>query len=697
MKNRKTYVIFLFILFLYFSYLMQENYLIYNTKDNKTILFGREEKEYTNIKPFLSNYNSLEYVWNHTWGGNDSDRVYGVVIDSSDNIYVAGTTESFGAGKEDIYLVKYDKSGNKKWDVTWGGDKDDCCFKMILDSSENIYIAGTTESFGSGRDDICLVKYDNSGMQLWNHTWGGNGIDSCVAITLDSSENIYIAGGIFNTIKGITSMCLVKYDKSGNYKWNCTWGEKIFNRATGLVLDSSDNIYITGYTQNYDSQSADVYLLKYNNSGNFQWNRTWGSTNTDFGKVVIIDSSDNIYIAGSTQSFGEGGYDIFLVKYNISGTMLWNHTWGGSQWDSCSEVALDSSNNIYIGGYTKSFGAGWDDMCLVKYNSSGTQLWNRTWGGGNPESCNAIILDSLDNIYIAGGTSSFGQGYYGAPTRIDDMTIVKYNSLGTQQWNCTWGGSQWDSCSELALDSSNNIYLAGDMDVDLEPDYNYDMCLVKFSSEPQIIINSPSHNEFFKNDAPNFDISISVVEGVLNTTWYSLDDGITNITLNELIGIIDQAEWNKKGDGGVTIQLHANDTTSNEGYAEMIVRKDTTAPISSISFVPHSGTNIVNISTLFTLTSDDGIGSGVSNINYKINNSDFIEYNEPFNLSGYEFGDYNISYSAIDTVGNIEEINTLLVKIVDIGIIPGYDLVVLFSIIGLISVILIKYRYKVYN
>jgi len=688
MKNRKTYVIFLFILFLYFSYLMQENYLIYNTKDNKTILFGREEKDYTNIKPILSNNNPLEYVWNHTWGGDYwDDRGKVMAIDSSDNIYVAGTTGSFGAGKEDMYVVKYDKSGNKKWDITWGGEKDDGCVGMVLDSSTNLYLAGN-----SG-DDMCLVKYNSSGIQQWNRTWDGDrNYERCQTIAMDSLENIYVAGQA-----RFGDMYIAKYDKFGNCKWNRTWSKKKFNSVSGIVLDSLNNIYISGNTQTYDTLSADLYLVKYNNSGTHLWNLTWGGTKTEFGSGIIIDSYDNIYVTGITSSFESESWDMFLVKYNKSGRQLWNRTWGGSEGDECSEIALDSSNNIYIGGETGSFGAGWDDMCLVKYNSSGTQLWNRTWGGGNPERCNAIILDSLDNIYIAGGTSSFGQGYFNMPTRIDDMTIVKYNSLGTQQWNCTWGSSDRDTCSEVALDSSNNIYLMGYMDCDLEPDYNYDMCLVKFSSEPQIIINSPSHNEFFKNDAPNFDISIYVVKGDLNTTWYSLDDGITNITLNELIGIIDQAEWNKKGDGRLIIQLHANDTMGNKGYAEMIVRKDTTAPISSILFVPHSGTNIVNISTLFTLTSDDGIGSGVSNINYKINNSDFIEYNEPFNLSGYEFGDYNISYNAIDTLGNIEEINTLLVKIVDIGIIPGYDLVVLFSIIGLISVILIKNRYKVYN
>lgn len=634
MKNRKTYVIFLFILFLYFSYLLQENYLIYNTKDNKTILFGREDKNYTNIKPFLSNNNPLEYVWNHTWGGDKEDYGEGIVIDSFDNIYVAGNTYSFGTGGKRTCILKYDKSGNYKWDKTIDGDF--TCYAMALGSLDNIFLAGVSIIHGPGGGaNFGLIKYDSSGGYQWNRSWDAGANDNAFAIAIDSLNNIYLTG-YTDLGTGGCNMSLVKLNNSGMHQWNCTWGGIEYDTGLGVVIDSSDNIYVTGYTHSFGAGLEDMFLVKYNSSGVQQWNCTWGGIYSDTGHGVAIDSSHNIYITGNTRSYGAGKTDMYLVKFSNSGIQLWNRTWGEFDYDNAYGIAIDSSDDIYIGGYTHSFGAGQDDMCLVKYNSSGVQQWNRTWGGNDYDFCKALGLDSSKNVYLAGSTKSFGIG-------------------------------------------------------------DYDICLIKYSIEPQITINSPNHNEFFKNDAPNFNISISVLEGDLNTTWYSLDGGIINITFSELIGTIDQTEWNKKGDGTITIQLYANDTTSNDGYAEMIVRKDTTAPISSISFVPHSGTNIVNISTLFTLTSDDGIGSGVSKINYKINNSDFIEYNEPFNLSGYEFGDYNISYSAIDTVGNIEEINTLLVKIVDIGIIPGYDLVVLFSIIGLISVILIKYRYKVYN
>ncbi|MFX1279823.1 MAG: OmpL47-type beta-barrel domain-containing protein [Promethearchaeota archaeon] len=179
---------------------------------------------------------------------------------------------------------------------------------------------------------------------------------------------------------------------------------------------------------------------------------------------------------------------------------------------------------------------------------------------------------------------------------------------------------------------------------------------------PEVFIISPNYNEFFGMVAPNFEISIT--ESNLHSTWYNLNGGI-NITFNLLSGMVNQTEWDKLTNGSVTIQFFANDTWGLEGFAEITIWKDTYAPISLIEFTPHSGIDIVNESTDFTLTADDGLGSGVSLIQYKINDSSWITYSTPFTLASYLYGDILISYQAIDSVGNTEIIQTLLVERTD--------------------------------
>ena len=148
-----------------------------------------------------------------------------------------------------------------------------------------------------------------------------------------------------------------------------------------------------------------------------QWYTTWGGSGDDGGSDIALDSSNNIYLAGITTSFGAGDFDMALVKYNNMGEQQWNTTWGGSNFDTASGIAVDSSDNVYLVGITVSFGAGQSDMVIVKYNSLGEQQWNTTWGGSGGDLGYGIAVDSSDNIYLVGSTYSFGAGH-------NDMVFV---------------------------------------------------------------------------------------------------------------------------------------------------------------------------------------------------------------------------------------------------------------------------------
>ncbi|MFX1500165.1 MAG: FG-GAP repeat domain-containing protein [Promethearchaeota archaeon] len=202
-------------------------------------------------------------------------------------------------------------------------------------------------------------------------------------------------------------------------------------------------------------------------------------------------------------------------------------------------------------------------------------------------------------------------------------------------------------------DSRGNIYQSGLRHFSVD------------TTSPMIIINTPIPSEIFGVIPPNF--RISNIEVNKDTTWYTLDNGQTNFTFSGLTGTINQTEWDKKGNGTVNIRFYTSDTAGNLGYDEVNVRKDIIAPNSSISYVIHKEPNVVNKSTTFTLIADDGGGSGVSVIRYKINDSDWYDYGSPFDLSQYAYGDILLSYQAIDEVGNIEGINTVLVTLIEKG------------------------------
>lgn len=379
------------------------------------------EKRNSNIITSLKVSNSFTTNWSRTWGGIDYEYGYGVEVDSSGNVYLVGTTFSFGEGGSDMVLVKYNNKGEKQWNVTWGGIYDDQGGGIAIDNSQNLYIVGSTNSSGEGGFDIVLVKYNIFGVEIWNRTWGG-----------------------------------IKKD-----------------RGYEVAIDSSGNILVAGNTISFGEGWEDLVIIKYNNAGIQIWNNTWGgASNYDYGEGVDVDSFDNVYLVGTTFSFGQGSGDMVLVKYDSFGVQLWNQTWGDVYFDYCSGVAVDTSDNVYLVGGTDKFE--YMNMILVKFNSTGILKWNRSYGGSWPSHAigRAIEVNSSDSVLISGYSSfSFDEE--------EDMVLVNYNSLGEQLWDCTWGGSNFDAGLGITLGSPRDVYVVG-----ITESFGageFDIALVKFN------------------------------------------------------------------------------------------------------------------------------------------------------------------------------------------------------------------------
>ncbi len=167
---------------------------------------------------------------------------------------------------------------------------------------------------------MCLIKYNSSGDKQWHRIRDGVGWDLCTGISLDSSENIYIVGT--TEISGNNQMCLVKFDPSGQYQWNKTWGEAGDDMAMGIAIDSSDNIYLGG-TSDIEVplmhwHVGKISLVNYDSSGQYQWDHIRDETQNEGCFALELDSTEeNIYLAGLTENIGHN--DTLLVKYKLIG------------------------------------------------------------------------------------------------------------------------------------------------------------------------------------------------------------------------------------------------------------------------------------------------------------------------------------------------------------------------------------------
>ena len=398
-----------------------------------------------------------------TFGGSQVETdIAGVAVDSSDNIYITGTslgTNVFGSSvtsgtSDNIFVVKLNSSGVIQWVYTAGGNGRDRGRKIALDSSGNVYVVGyyqNTVDFGGGNVtsnqsfDAFILKLNSSGTFQWVKSYGGsNGNDLGRDVAIDSSDNVYMLGAFRTTVdfgggnvtsNGNADVFLVKLNSSGVFQWVYTAGGTGDDGVRALALDSGDNPYITGNfasTVNFGSgnitaaNSNDLFILKLNSSGSYQNIYTSNIDTTTKAKGLFIDSSGNIYATGTFQNtvnFGGGnittsGKDIYLLKLNSSFAFQWVKRFAVNNGEAGpaigTAVTVDEDGNVYtvgeiagtfdLGGGTQALGSN-EEAYIVKHDSSGTFQWSKTFGGvgGYDNRVQDIVIDSNDFIITVGG------------------------------------------------------------------------------------------------------------------------------------------------------------------------------------------------------------------------------------------------------------------------------------------------------
>jgi hypothetical protein len=417
-----------------------------------------------------------------TWGDTGGDDARYVAVDSSGNVYITGVfrnTVDFdpgngvvsktSAGGSDVYLAKYNACGQLDWAQAWGAASNDEGLSVIVDSANGVYVCGTfkdTVDFdpGSGTEnhsangvfDVFLSKFDSNGNFQWVGTWGGILRESAEEVGVDSSNNVYVTGYFEDTVDfdpgggsasrtsaGGPDAYISKFNSSGAFQWVRTWGASGGDNSFGLEVTSTGDVYSTGQflgTVDFDPGAGsdshtstgtwlpDAFITKFDTSGNHQWAQTWGSDDFENGIDVTVYNNTEVYCGGWFQGVcdfdpsggvasrtSNGAADIFVSKFNSSGTFQWVQTWGGSNFDGLEQVNIDASGNLLVcgnfagtvdmdpgGGTDNHSSNGLDDAYLVRLNSSGTFQLARTWGGTGIDVALSVAGDTGGNMFLVG-------------------------------------------------------------------------------------------------------------------------------------------------------------------------------------------------------------------------------------------------------------------------------------------------------
>ena len=308
-------------------------------------------------------------LWNKTYGG-ALDEVCGDMCETSDGGYaIVGNTTSFGAGGTDFWLVKTDASGNMQWNNTYGGTGNEWTTSVVQTFDGGYAIFGFTESFGAGFQDLYLVKTDASGNMEWNQTYGGTGNETDGYVVVQTSDGGYAMVGATNSFgAGNIDVWLVRADASGNMEWNQTYGGIGRDDGYDLIQTSDGGYAITGYTTSFGGTKA--YLVKADSSGNMQWNKTYSTLFADIG-LHVIQTADGGYAIVGWNYVTVQNQDFTLYKTDADGNLEWNMTYGGTGVENGFALLQTSDGGYLLTGNTDSFGAGGTDIWLVKTDEAG--------------------------------------------------------------------------------------------------------------------------------------------------------------------------------------------------------------------------------------------------------------------------------------------------------------------------------------
>lgn len=410
----------------------------------------------------------------------------GISVDAAGNSHVTGFATGstmfgpFTIADGGFFVAKYDPSGNVLWarsaSESIGGQGN----AIVTDASGNSYLTGffhATMTVGEftlnavGAVDIFVAKYDSGGNVLWARSAGSTGFDAGGGITVDASGNCYVAGtfsamatfGEFTlSSAGVVDIFVAKYDPDGNVLWARSAGGTSDDHGNAIGVDASGNSFVTGSltgTATFGQITlmgggTRIFVAKYDPNGDVLWAQTPGGSAFGRGSGIVVDATGNHYVTGSfgfqnvvTIIFGSipltsvGGQEIFVVKYDGSGSALWARVAGGTSDDVGTAIAVDAAGNSYVTGRyedTMTIGsfsltsAGDRDVFAAKYDPGGNVLWVRSAGGLESDLGRGIGVDAAGNSVVTGtyqSTATFDP-FMLTSAGGQDIFVAKYNTCG---------------------------------------------------------------------------------------------------------------------------------------------------------------------------------------------------------------------------------------------------------------------------
>ena len=347
--------------------------------------------------------------WEKTYGYSDA-RAYSVQQTSDGGFILVGDKWVSINMMSDVFVVRTDSIGETMWTKTFGGYDVDIGYDIKLTNYNRFIITGSSWNSGAGGSDVYLILTDSIGDLIWSKRYGGYLDDNGWETQQTVDGGFIIAGGTYSFGSGSRDVYLIKTDANGDTLWTKTYGGDTLDWATSLDITSDGGFIVAGHTMSYGAGDYDIYLIRTDMNGDTLWTKTYGGPDWEYGNSVRATSDGGYIIAGLTWSYGKGNGDFYLIKTDSIGDILFARTYGGDKNEAAQSVFQTIDGGYILTGYTYSFGAGRDDVYLIRTDSFGEEMWNKTFGGDGVDGGNSVIQTSNLKFVVAGYSAPYSTG-----------------------------------------------------------------------------------------------------------------------------------------------------------------------------------------------------------------------------------------------------------------------------------------------
>jgi uncharacterized delta-60 repeat protein len=549
-------------------------------------------------------------LWTNLYNGprNSDDQASAVVVDAGGNVIVAGS--SVGSGNTYHYAtIKYPSAGPPLWTNRYNGPgySDDHVAALAVDGSGNVLVTGYSSSSG-GSSDYVTLKYSSAGGPLWTNRYHGpaNGTDQATAVAVAANGNVFVTG--YSAGAGTYhDYATIAYSSAGAPLWTNRYngpanGDDV---ARAVAVDASGNVFVGGSSVGSGS-SVDYTTIKYSSAGAPLWTNRYNgpASDSDSLEAMALDSSGNVFVTGWSYN-SSGNADYATIKYSNVGAPLWTNRYGGpgSGFDGATALAVDAGGNVFVTGYSAGAGSSYD-YATIAYSSAGAPLWTNRYNGpaNSDDEATAVAVNASGNVFVTGYSLGAGTAY--------DYVTVAYSSAGALLWTKRYNGpangnDQPPTKQCLALGSDGSVYVTGASQADYATYTSgspvYDFATIKYAVSPAVLA-PPTNQTVFASSNATFSVSAT---GSMPLSYQWLFNG-TNISgATDSLFTVSNVVIADRGSYSIVLTNIAGSVTSAPAMLTVL-----DPPV--ISAQPASRTNAAGTTATFSVSASALGGSAVA-------------------------------------------------------------------------------------